>query len=155
VRRGSIHALTLGLSAPLALLALGACSGQEEVEVRANGEGLKLVDVGGDRGWRRLCVMRLEDEAPCTSEVAQLIVRNLEDPGQFVAIWSATSPNTVEGVVFGGDVARCERPDADVPARLSIRHLPIEKMPPPDRWSPQTIIAHSRQESVACGEELS
>lgn len=154
MRRGSINAWAFGLLAPLALIALGACSGREAVEVRTNGEGLKLVEVVGDGGSRRLCVMRLEDEAPCTSEVAQLIVRNLDDPGQFVALWSATSHNTVEAVVFGGDVARCERPDLNVPARLSIHHLPIEKMPPPDRWSPQTIIAHNRQESVVCGEEL-
>lgn len=153
MRRGRIGTRPVGLFALIALT-LGACSSRENVEVRSNGGGLKLVDVGGDRGSRRLCVMRLEDEAPCTTEVAQLVVRDLDDPGQFVAQWSATSPNTVEGVVFGGDVARCERPDADVPARLSIRRLPIERMPPPDRWSPQTIIAHTRQESIACGEEL-
>lgn len=154
MRRGSVDGLAFGLFAPLVLLWLGGCSGREDVEVRANGAGLKLVNVGGNGGSRRLCVMRAEDQAPCTSEVAQLIVRNLEDPGQFVAIWSTTRPDTVEGVVFGGDVARCERPDSDVPARLSIHHLPIEKMPPPDRWSPHTIIAHSRRESVACGEDV-
>lgn len=132
---------------------LAGCTAGEHIEVQSNGGGLKVVDVLGASS-RRVCVMADEDTAPCTSEVAQLIVHDIDVKGQMVVRWRAAGSDLVEGVLFGGTIVRCASRDPASRFRMSIHQLPPESMPAPDQWSVQEIIARWREGPVSCGQSF-
>ncbi|HEX8193159.1 MAG TPA: hypothetical protein VF552_09685 [Allosphingosinicella sp.] len=99
-----------------------------------NGEGLLLLDA--EAGWRDsrriVCVQVEGSRGSCSSDTAAVVVDDYRHSAQVSAQWRKNDPNTIEVLVFGGEIARCSSPSSG--ARVILRQLPMAQRPSREGW---------------------
>ena len=121
-----------------AAFALCACEFSDPLSAISNGDGMSVVD--SLKGWnhssRTICLWAEGSNTSCSSWAAEVYITEVPNYGQVEAEWRNGDPKTVDVFVIGGTIERCRNRSRNGGITITLRQLPLSRMPPPGIWSP-------------------
>lgn len=101
-----------------------------------------MVLVDSLSGWnenaRTICLTAERSRTSCASGSAEVYIADVPRFGQVQAEWRNGDPATVDVFVFGGTVRRCRPRSRQGGITITLRQLPVSRMPSADSWNPDT-----------------